>query len=72
MIPTPIEYGVAFTALVLVILCGTHGSHIGTAVALVGAWHRDPVLVAVGLLFAWFTMPQSEGPGGGGGRSKHA
>lgn len=68
---TPVECAAAVACLTLVLAAGTHGSHIGTVLAVVGAWHHDPLLVLLGLVFAALTRPWSSG-GDDGGRPKHA
>lgn len=66
---TALEFGAAFVALVTVLLAGTHGTHLGLCVCLFGAWTHEPILIAIGTLWCYATLPDK---GGGGGNARHA
>lgn len=69
---TVYEAAAAVWCLLAVLALGTHGSHLGAALCVLGAWWHDPVLLLTGVVFAALTRPWSDGgEGGGSGRPKH-
>ena len=76
----PIEWQLS-TAL-LAVLCAlvaarSPGMRIGIGIMFWGAWLREPVVVGVGVLWAWLLQPErpddtDTGDGNGNGRDKYA
>lgn len=66
------ELAVLVLAAIVALLCGTRGTLLGMVWCMVGAWLHEPLVLALGAMWCWATLPDGSSGGGDNGRHKHA